>query len=385
MSKKISYIPEDLKAKFPDIVKKAIEDGLRCEPADRNRAEKAFRELYTDINLNATVPIVWVNSPIVGALAAPISSTLIDVFHSLGYKETSTELLEVLEDVTRNFSETVIKDFITSKNDTRISREAEGEIVSTIVRTVLENVKSQLPAGKSNKNKNDIKKNLTNGFKSAKKSVIWWHTWRGGQFWINWPAFVETCLMLGIDQSENPKVWRYIKAEGEICRSAGYYWPNKNFIMVCERPHGIKKDDQGRLHSETGPAIDYGDTFKLYFWHGVSVPKNWIMNKSSINPQDVLLTSNIEQRRAGCEILGWNKILEQLNAVCINKHPDPMVGELLEVTLPDAGEERFLKVLCGTNREFALPVPKEVNTALEAQAWTWGLNTKDFIVPEVRT
>ena len=94
---------------------------------------------------------------------------------------------------------------------------------------------------------------------------------------------------------------------------------------------------------------------------------------------------NIEQRRAACEILGWAKILKELDAKIINEDGDPEIGTLVEVNLPDLGKERFLRVLCGTKREFAIPVPPDMKTAVAAQAWTWGLELEDFIVPEVRT
>jgi hypothetical protein len=41
--------------------------------------------------------------------------------------------------------------------------------------------------------------------------------------------------------------------------------------------------------------------------------------------------------------------------------------------------------LCGTKREFAIPVPPDMKTAVAAQAWTWGLELEDFTIPEVRT
>jgi len=58
---------------------------------------------------------------------------------------------------------------------------------------------------------------------------------------------------------------------------------------------------------------------------------------------------------------------------------------LLEVELPDIGKERFLRVLCGTGREFALPVPPDMTTALQAQSWTFGMVEFEFVKPEIRT
>jgi len=92
----------------------------------------------------------------------------------------------------------------------------------------------------------------------------------------------------------------------------------------------------------------------------------------------------MEQRRAACEIVGWAKILKELNAKTIDTHANRMVGELIEVELPDVGRNRFLRVMCGTNREFALPVPPTIWRAIEAQAWlNW--TTEDISQPTLRT
>ena len=75
----------------------------------------------------------------------------------------------------------------------------------------------------------------------------------------------------------------------------------------------------------------------------------------------------------------------KLDSVVVDEDGDPEIGTLLEVDLPDIGKEKFLKVLCGTGRTFALPVPPEMKTALEAQSWTWSIDEKDFFKPEIRT
>jgi hypothetical protein len=114
------------------------------------------------------------------------------------------------------------------------------------------------------------------------------------------------------------------------------------------------------------------------------VPAEWIEAKETIDPRLALTWENIEQRRCLAEILGWKRVLEQLNPKTINVDGDPQIGTLLEVDLPGSGRERFLRVMCGTRREFVLPVPPEMRTAAQANAWTYGLDAKDLKL-EVRT
>ena len=133
-------------------------------------------------------------------------------------------------------------------------------------------------------------------------------------------------------------------------------------------------------------AIRYRDGWGVSCWHGTRIPDEWLADKTSLTPQTALTWQNIEQRRAACEILGWNAILRELDATTINADTDPQIGELVEVTIPEIGRERFLRVHCGTGREFALPVPPSMRTALEANAWTYGYDTPEtFGKPEVRT
>jgi hypothetical protein len=142
-------------------------------------------------------------------------------------------------------------------------------------------------------------------------------------------------------------------------------------------------DDRGRLHSASGPAIEWRDGWSLSFWHGQNVPHEWITHPEKLDPELALNHENAEMRRCVAEILGWKRVLERLDTRVIDTDPDPEIGQLLEVEL-HGNRERFLKVRCGTGREFVLPVPPEMTRALEANAWTYGLNPGDLQL-EART
>ena len=47
-------------------------------------------------------------------------------------------------------------------------------------------------------------------------------------------------------------------------------------------------------------------------------------------------------------------------------------------------DQNFLIVRCATERTFALEVPNNMKTALEANAWTWGLEANVY-KPEIQT
>jgi hypothetical protein len=171
----------------------------------------------------------------------------------------------------------------------------------------------------------------------------------------------------------------------DLSKHCGWVSFYDNCVVLQERPEIIKFDDQKRLHCEDGPSICYRDGYSVYSWHGVRIPSEWIEHKANLTPKIALSWENIEQRRCACEIIGWAKILRELNSKVIDTDDDPMIGSLLEVNIPDIGREKFLQVLCGTGRTFAIPVPPTCKTALEANAWTFGIEPEVLRDLEVRT
>jgi hypothetical protein len=171
----------------------------------------------------------------------------------------------------------------------------------------------------------------------------------------------------------------------DLAKYSGWVSFYDDTVVFQHRPEMIKFDDQNRLHSETGPAIRYRDGYSVYAWHGTSIPAEWIENKSKLTAKIALTWENIEQRRCAAEIIGWATILRELNSKVIDSDEDPMIGNLLEVDIPDIGREKFLQVICGTGRTFAIPVPPDCKTALEANAWTYGVDPNTLRDLEVRT
>lgn len=155
--------------------------------------------------------------------------------------------------------------------------------------------------------------------------------------------------------------------------------------IVYERPVEMHFDDEHNLHCETGPALRYSDGFSIYCWHGTEFPPEWLTTPPT--PAEALHWPNMEERRVACEMVGWDNILEQLDARTIDEDDDPMIGTLVEVILPDTdtGPERFLRVQCGTGRKFALPVPPDMETALQANAWGYDIDEDILRSLEVRT
>jgi len=253
------------------------------------------------------------------------------------------------------------------------------------VRQILDDVAAQMnaiPTGTSPVNHYvSVCKNLA-GKKGLNEANNWSSVYQGGAYWAQYDSYLTAMrdiLGLRLPEHANYKFWEEAAIHGT------FRVMHEKFCIVSDFPELLKIDEQNRPHGQDGPSHRWRDGWSLYHWHGVAVPEHWIMNKNSLSAKEAITWENIEQRRAACEILGWAKILRELDAKVINEDGDPEIGTLVEVVLPDIGKEKFLRVLCGTKREFALPVPPDMKTALQAQSWTWGLEEKDFTIPEVRT
>jgi len=198
--------------------------------------------------------------------------------------------------------------------------------------------------------------------------------------WSAWDCYATAFRdVLGLQLPEHVKyaAWEACALEG------GFRVMHEEFCVVSDRPELLKVDDQNRPHAEAGPSHRWRDGWSLYHWHGVAIPGEWVTGAPP-SAAEALNWPNVEQRRAACEIVGWARILDQLNAKVINRNDNTEIGELLEVSIPDSGKERFLRVRCGTGRSFCLPVPREMKTALQANAWSYGLSPEE-LTPEVRT
>lgn len=205
--------------------------------------------------------------------------------------------------------------------------------------------------------------------------------YNGGNLWagtVSYISFFRHIAKLDIDWSS------WIPYES-LAEHSGPRFMHEDFCIISDRPSVLNLDERLVAHCPDGPTHKWRDGFELYHWRGTQVPAHWINEKTRVSPAEILGCDNIERRRAGTEIVGWARILKDLDAKVIDKHPNPQIGALLEADLPDSPATRFLRVQCGTGREFAVLVGTEFKTALEANAATYDLTPEELLKLEVRT
>ena len=327
-AKKITKLTPAQVSRFGEWSKKWIEIGLSTEPADFERATKAALRGYALANLKSPMVILRMSSPYAATVGGALAWLM-------------------------------LKEFFGKKVEQQVRQQVWQQVEQQLGQQVGQQVGQQK-------------------FRAANDGV---NNYGINSLWCSWSAYIsffrDVC-------GWRDQVLEKFEINEELTQSCGWTWWHKNVLAISDRPLKISRDDQGRLHGEMGPSMLYRDGWALYNWHGVSVPSEWIEHKDKLTPKAALTWRNIEQRRAACEIVGWERILCELKGKSIDKDVDPQIGELIEVELPDGGPQRFLRVLCSTGRRFAIPVPREMKTALEANSATYGIPSTLF-KPEVRT
>jgi hypothetical protein len=221
----------------------------------------------------------------------------------------------------------------------------------------------------------------------AKKAgvVLSWHYWLGGQFWVggwHWGVafasfFFDICkLELVKDIIERAIAYR------KVCESVNYIWPNRDFIMVCERPAKINRNARGQLHSLAEMAIQYPDGWGLYYIDGVRFDYElwYAISTGTLWPEGVFSIRNTEQRRIAYEHMGKAKMASLPNFKVLDESTDNYGHSMRVVSFDVQGfRQPFLYLNChcpSTGREYYLETKQK--TCAAAKAMSFGLPEIEF-------
>ena len=93
----------------------------------------------------------------------------------------------------------------------------------------------------------------------------------------------------------------------DLCESCMWAYTLRGAVIACDRPASINRDERGRLHNDTGPAMEFRDGWKIYAVHGVRVPTWIIEHPTDITPAKIEAESNTEIQRVMIERFGWDR------------------------------------------------------------------------------
>jgi hypothetical protein len=229
--KPIASLTPKQAARMAEIRDRWIAIGLSTEPADRPRAEAAIRAMYRQAEL-AEPRIVWCGSPVSMALTRALLLQSNSMWDSVG--------VSVLDRVRDSVWDSV------------------GDSVWAVVRgsvgvSVLDRVRDRVQA-----------RVWAVVWESVRDSVGACGYGQLDATWLSYFDFFRT--VCGLTNETAPLVPLMEQAQ-----AAGWFLPHEHVCWVTERPQRLQRDKRGRLHSLSGPALQYPDGWSIYAIDGERV------------------------------------------------------------------------------------------------------------------
>lgn len=127
-----------------------------------------------------------------------------------------------------------------------------------------------------------------------------------------------------------------------LVRSTGWWWPREEACVMAERPVTMHVDADSLLHNDDGPAVEFADGSCAHAWHGTPTTP---------------IASARDPANPGFHLTLHDLLLEP--------------ARLLVVV--NGSVERD-----GTRRRYGLRVPDSLQDPVQAAAWTYGLEPRQY-------
>lgn len=178
-----------------------------------------------------------------------------------------------------------------------------------------------------------------------------------------------------------------VAAAAAVARSCGWCVPHEHAVWMGERPTRLKIDERYRLHCGDGPALAYGDGWKVYAWKGIRVPPWLIEDRAAINAASVHRVQDPLIRRCMIEIMTPERFVADGGALIVNRDDAGILWHRrwrndawAAVEVINGSPEPD-----GTFKHYFLQVPADMHTARQAVAWTYHMSERQYAKLSLRT
>ncbi len=185
-----------------------------------------------------------------------------------------------------------------------------------------------------------------------------------------WVAFYEVFAAIGILTAEEASDVIKLRNFG---RSAWDSVLLDECAIVVRRPKSLCVDDDGNLHSTTGPSIEWRDGHADYAYHGTWIPARMVLAPREYTKAEYVAITNTEERRALSEIAGWDWVVSLLGGKVLDSSRDLRTGLLYELIACEDGQrllrKQSPKLETGKQPLYIEPVHEGLRTAMAARKW----------------
>jgi len=256
----------------------------------------------------------------------------------------------------------------------------------------------------------DLRAAFLNAISQGWYRILGGRWWLGGWYWgVAYAAFFRDVVKLNLPGD----TWERSHAYADMM-SAGWLWPHKDFVMVCEPPVQLHMEAAPapgqrfpRLHAENGPAILWRDGTALWFMRGVRLTQQIVEQPGTITAEQIRAETNAEVRRVMIDRFGAARYLRAIDAKVRHEDKDQygFARRLLVADIGDTEPLTMVEVVNSTpepigyvpeaeaagvwvgsrwHKVYTLRVPPSMQTAGAALAWTFEL-TGDAYAPLIET
>lgn len=175
----------------------------------------------------------------------------------------------------------------------------------------------------------------------------------------------------------------------QFAKNAGWILAHERICWLAERPSVLGVDARGRLHSATGPALQFPDGSAFYAWKGIEVPARLIERPEQISIHTIDKEPDIRIRHCMIEMMTPQRYVANGGALKIAEDETGILWRKTWWSSVDAWAA--VEVINGTPepdgecKRYFLQVPSHLQTPREAVAWTYGLTASEYARLAVRT
>jgi hypothetical protein len=341
----ITELTKDQEAKMSVYRDKWIKIGVSTTPTDQDRARSNVPAYYAAGGLEAPRTVVFAPSPYAALVALNVLNS--EAFYTIFNKKlkAGTAVVVPVADATLRVVSGIIYSVVLPLVDQ--TNTLSEQIVTASVKETLENIK-----------------------------LSWIGDFAGGNLWAGWQSFYEF-----FDRELNIAGVEKIRPTCALSQDVGWIFPYENLCLLVEKPKTLLMNN-GRLHSESGKAMEWHDGWGFYALN-VTIMPEWVVTTPAeeLDGSKVMAITNVEQRLQAIKKLGAHKLLSQLSGKSISTKGSEY--ELFEVTLEGSQEKLLRMKNPSEDKQHYEWVAPECRTVNEALAWRIGWKT--FKEPVAKT
>ncbi|MFE7423843.1 DUF6745 domain-containing protein [Rhodococcus sp. NPDC057529] len=363
--------------------------GLCARPSDRTTAESAVETLYRRSGFRKP-EFVWVPSPPAGSdvIAAEGLATTLS-FAGGGVQCVAVRMASMLSESRRRMDALIAHGRSDWPNERRAIETARTQSPDDSARIgISPNAIIRAAVWDS------LRTSLFDGAAAAIRTLM--PPFVGGVSWYGQQeahrvGYYDTYRRIGLARFRSDDL-ELLDIHTALNCATGWWWAFDNVCVMAERPTALHVEpipgrvhNECRLHHPDVPALEFEYGRSLFVLHGTIVP-DWVVLEPTV--ERIARERNVEVRRCAIERIGWDTYIDEAGLALIDRADDPgNVGHTLQLYVMSDGWGRNDHILLAVNgsperdgrrRRYGIYVPTRISSALDAAAWTYGINGADY-------